>query len=252
MDLLGAPGAEEMGQTVYANDRGNKRFGVRFVPGDPRREWSPGPTVITYLVDQSDGATANGLTNGDTEGAIDRAMQTWAAVGCSHLEIVKATDTGVDPDLLDFFAGFPGALPGCCVADIVQAGWADWSPLVGAGVLAFTVPFTWTDEDGNETDIDHDGNADAAFAEIYYNHGTYPWGIDSPYLPIDVETVALHETGHGLGQAHFGKIFRTMANGNLHFSPRCVMNAAYTGIQQELVNTDVAGHCGLWASWPGE
>ncbi|MFP5286723.1 MAG: hypothetical protein ACLGI9_13355, partial [Thermoanaerobaculia bacterium] len=49
--------------------------GTRWVPNDPRR-LADGDN-ITYLVDQSEGATASGLTNAETEAAIDRALATW-------------------------------------------------------------------------------------------------------------------------------------------------------------------------------
>jgi hypothetical protein len=62
--------------------------------------------------------------------------------------------------------------------------------------------------------------------------------------------VALHESGHGLSQGHFGKAFGTDANGKIHFSPLAVMNAAYSGVQQDLKGSDNAGHCSVWASWP--
>lgn len=45
---------------------------------------------ITYLVDVSDGATASGLTNAQTEGAIDRALDSWQAERClKKVDIVK-------------------------------------------------------------------------------------------------------------------------------------------------------------------
>ena len=65
-----------------------------------------------------------------------------------------------------------------------------------------------------------------------------------------METVALHETGHGLSQGHFGKAFVTNSNGKLHFAPLAVMNAGYTGVQQSLAGTDNWGHCSMWGSWP--
>ena len=111
-----------------------------------------------------------------------------------------------------------------------------------------TIPFIFTEADGTPTDLDNDGEADYAFAEIYWND-FWPYGINSTF-PIDVETIALHETGHGLGQAHFGKIFQTTQNGKFHFSPLAVMNAGYTGILQDFRGTDNAGHCSLWGSWP--
>ena len=84
----------------------------------------------------------------------------------------------------------------------------------------------------------HDGEFDTAFSETYYNDA-FAWGIDVSTFPFDVETVALHESGHGLSQDHFGKIFRTEANGLLHFSPFAVMNASISRQAHELTGTDL-------------
>ena len=75
---------------------------------------------------------------------------------------------------------------------------------------------------------------------------TLYWNDRSTY---DIETVALHEAGHGLSQGHFGKAFRTVKNGKLHFSPRAVMNAAileFKLISKRLTKQDIAaiGHNG--------
>jgi len=74
-----------------------------------------------------------------------------------------------------------------------------------------------------------------SFREIYYNNH-FVWSVDGPAWndsEIDVGSIALHESGHGLSQVHFGMVF---SNGNgtksptlqhLHFSHRAVMNAVY-------------------------
>lgn len=64
------------------------------------------------------------------------------------------------------------------------------------------------------------------------------------------ETVALQVGGHGLGQGHFGKLFRTEANEKFHFSPGAVMNAGYTGVQTTISQSDNGGHCSNWSEWP--
>ena len=97
------------------------------------------------------------------------------------------------------------------------------------------------------TDIDNNGRADTAFREIYYDP-SFSWADDGT-SDIDVETVALHELGHGLSQAHFGKVF-VDKKGNVKFAPKAVMNAVYVGPQPLLLGTDGAGHCANWASWP--
>jgi hypothetical protein len=241
-----------VGQQIFAFDRGNKHFGISYVPGLERP--SGGTNEVRYLVDQSDGATGTApvLSSAQTEAAIDRAMATWGNVRCSNLDIVKVPDPGIDPDVVDGLLGF-GTI-GTTLADVTHAGWypaAFFDALAEDGsdfIIAITFFSAFTDDEGNFTDLNRDGELDFEFAEIYYNDA-FAYGIDTS-LPIDVETVALHETGHGLGQAHFGKIFQTTANGKFHFSPLAVMNAAYSGLNQDLLGTDRAGHCSLWGSWP--
>lgn len=234
----------EAGNTVFAFNVGNKQLGADYVPFDPRRSWNISDT-ITYLVDQSDGATNDGLTNAQTEAAIDRAMVTWdAATACSAAPIVKAEDIGADVDLIDFLLGF-GAQGGA-VADLVHAGWVP-AGIFPNNVIGVTFTLVWV-SGGSATDINQDGKSDVAWREIFYND-RFAWAIDGN---IDVETVALHEAGHGLSQGHFGLIFRTDANGKLHFSPRAVMNAAYGGVIQDLTGTDLSGHCSIWGDWPNQ
>ncbi|MDH3735275.1 MAG: hypothetical protein OEU54_17220, partial [Gemmatimonadota bacterium] len=151
-----------------------------------------------------------------------RAMATWGATSCS---------SGLSIDETTVFGDW----------DIIHGGFIGLPP----GVLGVTFPFIWVDGNG-PTDIDNDGNFDYAFAFIFYN-SAFPWAIDGNF---DVETVALHEAGHGLGQGHFGKAFGTIANGKIHFAPRAVMNAAYSGVQQSPAGTDNGGHCSIWGSWP--
>ena len=168
------------------------------------------------------------------------------------MDIVKVPDTGIDPDVFDGLVGF-GSI-GTPLADITHAGWyppAFFDLIAPDGsdfIVAVTQFAVFTDDQGNPTDLNRDGELDFAFAEIYYNDA-FAFGIDTGD-PIDVESVALHESGHALGQAHFGKIFQTTANGKFHFSPLAVMNAAYSGLSQDLLGTDKGGHCSLWSSWP--
>jgi len=225
-----------VGQTLYFFNVGRKQLGLHFVSGDPRRNWSPGDDIV-YRTDQVQGAT--GLTIAQTTAAINAAMGTWEDVICSDIPItalpnVPAVDLGI--------AG--GGVFGA--ADIVHSGWL---PNLGPGVLGVSVPFVWIDGNGNTTDINLDGKIDIAFWEIYYSNA-FPWAVDLSAGKVDVQTVALHEAGHGLDQAHFGQLFRTDANGFFHFAPRAVMNAGYTGPQRMLLGSDEAGHCSIWAQWP--
>ena len=95
--------------------------GLRWVADDHRR--LADGDKLTYLVDQSDGVTTNGLTNAQTEAAIDNAMGTWQSEKClKKLDIVKRSDTGTDPDIFDGLMGF-GGVGDPFLADIVEAGW---------------------------------------------------------------------------------------------------------------------------------
>jgi hypothetical protein len=224
----------------------------RWVANDPRR--LADGEKLTYLVDQSDGATASGVTSAQTEAAIDRALTTWQAQRCLRtLDIVKRPDSGADPDIFDSFFGF-GDEGNPFLADIVEAGWlpraffeAVGGPGGGRGILAFTVTFIFTDDNGVPTDINGDRHLDTALAEVYYNdnfgapggdRAGNPWGIDVALPGIDIETVALHENGHALEIGHFGP------------PPAAVMNPVYAGIRHQPLAVDHAGMCAVWASWP--
>jgi matrixin len=225
--------------------------GLRWVAGDPRR--LADGNNITYLVDQSDGATTSGLTNAQTEAAIDRAMNTWDAHKClDKTNIIKRADSGADPDIFDFFFGF-GGFGNPFLADITEAGWlpaaffeAVGGPGGGNGILAFSVSFIFIDGAGNPTDINGDNYLDTALNEVYYNDNFgspgprlgNPWRINQPLPAIDVETVALHENGHSLGLGHFGP------------PPAAVMNPVYAGIRQSPLSIDSGGMCAVWGSWP--
>lgn len=224
----------------------------RWVPNDPRR--LADGTRITYLVDQSDGTTASGLTSAQTGSALDAALATWNGHKClKRVGIVKRADGGADPDIFDSFFGF-GGFGDPFLADIVQAGWlprayfeAVGGPGGGRGILAFSVSFIFTDDDGNPTDINGDNYLDTALNEVYYNN-TFgdpgddrvgnPWAINTALPSIDVQTVGLHENGHSLELGHFGP------------PPAAVMNPVYAGVRQSPMAIDSAGACAVWSSWP--
>jgi hypothetical protein len=228
-----------IGQTVFFNNRGNKQLPAHFVPGDPRRD---GRTNITYIADNSEGAV-DALTPSQTSAAFDRAMATWNGVNCSSLAITRLAPSEEDIGFIEFVNGLGGD-PNL-FADVVHAGWVPAGTLP-PNVIAATFTVIFIDDAGAPTDIDGNGLPDVATREILY-HDNFVWQINAN---IDVETIALHEAGHGLSQGHFGKAFVTNSNGKLHFSPRAVMNAAYSGVQQQLAGTDNGGHCSIWGSWP--
>jgi len=240
LEFLTEDDSSEIGQTVFFNNR-TKQLGAHFVPGDPRRG---GRTNITYLVDQAEGAI-DGLTVAQTTAAIDRAMATWNGENCATIPITKLPDIpGLDIGIVETLLGQRGGP--FFLADITHAGWLP-AGVLPANVIGVTFTFIFVDPaTGAPSDIDNNGKADVAFREILYND-RFVWRINGN---IDVQTVALHESGHGLSQGHFGKAFVTDANGKIHFSPLAVMNAAYSGIQQDLKGTDNGGHCSIWASWP--
>ncbi|TFG94749.1 MAG: hypothetical protein E4H13_14415 [Calditrichales bacterium] len=241
--------SEKVGRTVYFKNVGNKKLTAHWVPGDPNRD---GRTNITWLVDQVDG-TPTGVTVEDANLAIDRAMTTWQNAATSSLPLEQIPDSGMDWGYVQNILEMGGI--GGWLADITHAGWlprayfdAIAPPDGGDYILGVTHTLIWT-ENGIPTDMDNNGKMDVAFREIYYNNN-FSWGIDSNYPDMDVESIVLHETGHGLSQAHFGTLFRS-GNGKLHFSPQSVMNAGFIGIPgQELTGTDLAGHSSIWASWP--
>jgi len=239
------PASGELGRTVYFSDRGNKQLGHHFVPGDPRRG---GGTNITFMADSAEGGTASGLTAGQTSAAIRSAMHSWQAQNCSTIPLVDLGDAGG----LGPTQAWLGFGDGAVLADVMHAGWlpgAFFDALAPGGsgfILGVTFTWVFVDAAGEYTDIDNNGKLDVAFRDIYYNNN-FSWNIGDTF---DVETVALHEAGHGLSQAHFGEAFRNKGNDKVKFNPRAVMNAAYSGVQTALTGTDNGGHCSVWASWP--
>jgi len=237
----------EAGATLIARSLGNKHLGHDFVPFDPRRAGWSGPVGgasddITFAIDQTIDAVPpfGGLAGAQTTGAIQSATATWNGVQCSNIPLNQNLDLGLDLGIVAFINGLGGSP--FLRADIQHAGWQDIN-FVGS-ILAVTFTFVFVGP-GGLTDVDGNGRLDTAFREIYYDP-SWLWAINGN---IDVETVALHEIGHGLSQAHFGNIF-VRNSGSVGASPRAVMNPFYFGVQQNLLGTDNAGHCSDWAQWP--
>lgn len=236
---------DDAGPIVYANNR-THQLGSHWVPYDPNRY---GTRDIYWLVDQVDPTLD--VPWADAMAAIGRAMDIWNTVPCAVIPLVQLPDYGMDWGYVQWLFGF-GGFPGW-YADITHAGWlpkgffdAIAPPDGGDYILGATFTLIWVDANGDPTDMDGNGKDDVAFKEIYYND-KYDWGIDIRYF--DIETVVAHEVGHGVSLGHFGKIFRT-PNGDLHFAPRALMNAVYYDILQELLGTDNASFCSIWAKWP--
>lgn len=246
-EWIAGPGSDEAGNTIVQKDVGNKQLTADFVPGDERRTWSAnGGNSLTYAIDETLDAVpfGGGLTGAQTDAAIMSAMSTWDGVTCSALNLTRNSAGSVD---LGFIAASNGLGGSFAVAgDVQHAGFRDLDFAGGVLGVAFTLIFT---EGGVATDIDGNGKADVAFREIYYDP-SWVWSLDGLLGTVDVESIALHEAGHGLSQAHFGNI-SIRNNGSFKASPRAVMNAFYSGgSQTELLGTDNGGHCSNWAQWP--
>jgi hypothetical protein len=250
----------QVGNGLYRLGNRFKRWpGTRWVPGDERR-LADGDR-LTYLVDQSDGATASGLTSAQTEAALDRVFATWAGERClAAAPLVKRADSGADPDFLDnllqpdlYEFGDP------FLADIEIAGWYPvelffaFAPSFEGRILAFSETFIFVDDVTFEpTDVNRDGFLDTATNEVYFNDvygdptGPRPdraWGIDVPpgSLDFDLETIALHEVGHSLGLGHFGP------------PPVAIMNTG--GVLNvagppAIYPSDRSALCSLFQAWP--
>ena len=244
---------DEVGITVYRNNR-EHQLGSHWVPYDPNRR-DPnqgGDRDITWLTDQVDVTTD--VPMADTNAAIGRAMNTWDTTPCANIPLIQLPDYGIDWGVVQCLEGFGGICG--WYADLTHAGWLPWEffetiggPGGGNGIIGATFTFIWIDDITEEpTDMDNNGKNDVAFREIYYNKH-FTWGIDEE-VEIDVETVVLHEMGHGLSIVHFGMIFRDAGTGHLQFAPRALMNAIYWDILHELLGTDNASFCSVWGSWP--
>ena len=234
----------EIGRTIFYSNNGNKQFGEDFVP-----ELSiDGTSDVTYYID-GNRPTAD-VDVAISSAAISRAMSTWDAITCSDLGMTQVPYDGRATGFVSAVWGFGGSTN--YAADVTHCGWMPGAffDIIAPGgsnyILGMTFTLVFVDGDGNPTDVDNNKKADVAWREIYYND-EFTWNDGATY---DIETVALHETGHGLSQAHFGKAFFTHHNGKLHFSPRALMNASYSGIQTQVLKTDIAGHCSIWANWP--
>jgi hypothetical protein len=210
----------------------------RWVSGDPRRH-ADGDT-LSYLVDPSWGeATSGGVTQ--------------AAPGGPN----RPRGDAVGGELVSRPAGGQAALPRGRRHDLrlFPRPRRLWRPLrrghrprrlafrgqraAGPDVLGISVTFIFVDPaTGEPTDLDGDQRLDTALNEIYYND-RFVWSLSGAETAgtFDVETVALHESGHAFAVGHFGS------------PPEAVMNPVYAGIRRKLYPMDHAGLCTVWGNW---
>ncbi|WP_189361160.1 hypothetical protein [Algibacter mikhailovii] len=252
-------GHKEAGITYRFKAVGNKQLLSDWIPDDPRN-YLPG-TNLLYWVDGTELATTSGMSGAETLGAIDNAMNTWGSVSCSKglntANILVTTpnlfgDVGIAQKVRGFGGAF-NVVYGSILfgGNLPKAFFNTLRPNGGNNIIAVT--FTWVFlNEGTPTDLDNNGKNDVAFKEIYFND-SMPFQDEPNDIMdngiIDFETVAIHEAGHGLSQAHFGKSF-TKKNGKIQYAPFAIMNAGYSLGQRDLLGTDKAGHCSMWSNWP--
>lgn len=257
-ELVTMIGSNQPGITLIDDDR--QRVSTSdWVPADARRHADG--TKIRYLVDPT--RPPNGVSAANGEAAIDRAMATWNSAAGVNIPIEKTAYNGTDPSVADGLFGF-GTIGTPFQADIVHAGWMPPeffdAIFFGGSQFILGVTFTFTLQDpATGNDINGDHRIDVGFRETYYNNH-FAWGINADPPTADVETVALHESGHGLSLAHFGKIFIKNDPGStqkvdedaptIQFAPFAVMNATIFGQNHDLQGTDVSGMSTMWANWP--
>lgn len=266
---IAADGWNGVSSTVLvANDRA-RGLGAEWVKGDPRRGGNLG---ITYAIGSNtsvapatrdpNGANPRLVTPAAQAAYIDEAMSAWRGLTCSAKPITKVSvPAGTDPDFLDQLV--KGQAPSANYAqpaDIVQSGWQtrSWFRTLANGplgdyILGVTIPFAFTDDAGNFTDIDRNGKADLAVVEIFYNNA-YWWGNGAANV-VDFYSILTHESGHSLGLAHFGKVFvtkRDAADGisitDVKYAPLAMMNAVYVTGRGEITGTDESSFCSIWSS----
>lgn len=254
---------------LLANDRDHS-FGAEWVKGDPRRDGRIGVTyafgsntAIAPTTRDPDGSNVRLVSAADQAAYIDEAMNAWRAITCSSKPITKvAVPAGTDPDLFDQVVNDEEPSANYAQpADIVESGWQPYTWFrklargpEGDNLIGVTLAYGFVGQDGKFTDIDRNGKPDLALAEIFYNDAYY-WGNGAPNV-VDFYSIITHESGHGLGLGHFGKVFITKkdaADGitiaDVKYAPYAMMNAVYVTGRNEIAGTDNSQFCSVWAAY---
>jgi hypothetical protein len=271
-DLIVDPKSwEGSSTTLIAEDRA-RGIGIEWVARDPRRGGRVGLTYAFDLVGSRpftrnpDGSGLRQATFAELETQLEEGLTAWRNETCSDAPLTRVpVGPTVDPDFLDnFFLGRPEVpnrvLAFGEVADLVQGGWQPnsfftaFAGAAGSGIIGVAFTFNWVDDAGNPTDIDRNRIDDAALVEIYYNT-RFAWGNSGAANVVDYYSIIAHETGHGLGLAHFGKVFYTRqaaADGlqleDIKYAPLALMNAVYVTGRSEIAGTDRSSFCQIWAN----
>ncbi len=235
---------EAPGKVILFRDKKDKHVDFAFSP-----HYQIDSTArISYHIDLS--RTGNVMSEVLYAASVREAMHIWEDVPCSSVEIGGVPSVTRSSGYVAWSAGFPG--DPAYMADINHAGFMPgeffnlFDPNGAVNILGITFTIAFRDAMGNPMDLDEDGRFDVAFREIYYN-AEQPWNIPGGY---DFLTLALHETGHGLGQEHFGKAFLNRKTGKIQFAPRALMNASYSGEYTTITGTDRGSYCSFWSKWP--
>jgi hypothetical protein len=249
VELSLAPAADPANpNVVFAFDR-TLRLASRWVAGDARR-LADGDNITYAHFTPLLAATGAGAVGP----SIDAAFDTWNAVQCSKLPLVKRT---LAPNVIpSAIVGAGGFVMDPFAADISTVGFLPGSifdavlgPGASGSVLGVTFTFVFIEfVGGPPTDINADGKLDTAIKEIWYNNA-FVWSTNGTG-GVDVESTALHEDGHALELGHFGRVAINFKTGKLTVSPRAVMNAFILGVLREPLGTDNGSYCGDWSNWP--
>jgi hypothetical protein len=249
--------------TVYHDDR-TKYLPAQFVAVDPRRREGTG-LEWTYDTRYGDAFTrVNGVEAPWTASRsveVARAdVNTWVGTRCFKAPFdqlpypVSPNNQNIE-FMDDYFFG-PEAQPFQPVAEITFGGFLPPSVFAlmfstnGAFVSGVTFQFVFADGSGAATDIDKNGFTDGAWSEIYFNDGYY-WGDAaapgySPQDALDLGTIGLHESGHGFGLDHFGRVFQT--HGGYQATGHNIMTEAYS-IIRSVSGEPTSAFCNLYKTW---